>query len=83
MTRVLAILGVVLAMAGPAAASDQLRQLVAKDLKRLGFEEVDVNKLTSSQLSAIHAVANDGTRAPRGTIRSILGSGYNLRDLFR
>ena len=67
----------------PAVASDQLRLLVAQDLQRLGFTEVDVNSLTSAQLGAIHAVANekrDGGR--RGMIRSILGGQYTLRGLF-
>ncbi len=67
----------------PATASDQLRLLVEKDLERVGFTEVDVNSLTSAQLGAIHAVANEKREGGRrGMIRSILGGQYTLRGLF-
>ncbi len=86
MKRLLALAALALTLAAPpASADDQLRLLVADDLREYGFREVDVDSLTPHQLAAIHAVAHDRRRGGgrRGAIRSILGGSYSLRDLFR
>ncbi len=86
MRRPLALAALVLTLAAPpASADDQLRLLVADDLRSLGFHEVDVDSLTLNQLAAIHAVAHDKRRGGgrRGMIRSILGGRNSLRGLFR
>lgn len=70
--------------ASTTSANEQLRRLVEHDLRRFGFRDVDVDELTSSQLGAIHAVANEKRRGgQRGMIRSILGREDTLRGLFR
>lgn len=85
MIRPLALAALVLTLAvPPASASEQLRQLVADDLRRLGFADVDVAGLSGAQLGAIHAVANEKRQGGRrGAIRSILGGSYTIRGLFR
>lgn len=85
MTRLVATAALALMLAAPPAdASEQLKLLVAADLKKYGFEEVDVDSLSTSQLAAIHSVANEKRRGgTRGQIRSILGGSYTLRGLFQ
>ncbi len=85
MTRIAAaaVLALLLAVP-PAAASEQLKRLVEADLRKYQFEEVDVDSLSTSQLAAIHAVANEKRRGgTRGQIRSILGGSYTVRGLFQ
>jgi hypothetical protein len=85
MIRIAATAALALMLAAPpAAASEQLKRLVESDLKKYGFEEVDVDSLTTSQLAAIHSVANEKRRGGRrGQIRSILGGSYTVRGLFQ
>lgn len=82
----LAMLAVIaVALAAPVSASGQLRTSVARDLRGLGFHGVEVAELTSSQLSAIHAVAHSDASQTRKrlSVRSILGGRNTLRSLLR
>ncbi len=85
MRRLGVALAALLALGTPAMALTQLQQMARIELRELGFGEVDVTQLTTSQLAAIRNVANekgvDGQK--RGNIRSILGGPYSLRRLFR
>ena len=73
------------ALSAPVLASTQLQTSVSRDLQRLGFHNVEVAQLTTSQLGAIHAIANGkgSTTRKRLSIRSIVGGRNRVRDLFR
>lgn len=76
-------LAAALAAATPAAAETQLQRSVAQDLREFGFGDVDVTRLSISQLAAIHHIANQsGSHGKkRGLIRSALGGRNSLRGL--
>ena len=81
---VITALALAVATPVPAAPSEQLRRAVELDLKRYGFGDVDVDRLTSAQLAAIHAIANEKRpNGARGQIRSVLGGRNTLRGLFQ
>lgn len=87
MTRLAALtlaLAVALGVPPAAMAESQLERSVASDLRRLGFRDVDVSRLTPAQLAAIHHIANEKRESGgrRGQIRSVLGGQYSLRGLF-
>jgi hypothetical protein len=74
-----------ISLGAPAEARTQLEQSVSRELRERGFGDVDVTKLTVSQLAAIHHTTTRSGREGqrRGEIRAILNQPISLRGLFR